>query len=230
MKTVIITGATSGIGFEAALLFANNNYKVMGLGRNLDKGPSHPNIHLEQVDLLSKESINTFITNFTTNHNELSGIIHNAGIVIRKPFVDFTEEEILKEFQTHVFSTIQLNQALYPLLKDTKDASIVFVNSTLATKPISNTSIYSAAKSAQASLVKSLAIEWAPIRVNGIHLGIIDTPIHNFNSKQKEDADQLQTLKRVGTSSEAAKEIFHLFHSQWTTGALNTFDGGISLN
>lgn len=229
MKSVIVTGATSGIGFETSLLLANNDYEVIAVGRNLSKAAKHPNIKAVSVDLLSKDSIDTFVKNLLLQRTYLHGIIHNAGIVIRKPFHEFTTEDILKEFQTHVFSTIQLNQGLYPLLKNTTDSSVVFVNSTLAVKPIPNTSIYSAAKAAQASLVKSLALEWAPIRVNGIYMGIIDTPIHSFTKEQRAEADKLQPLGRLGTAKEAALEIFNLFQSKWTTGAIHTFDGGISL-
>ncbi len=229
MKRIIVTGATSGIGFETSLLFAHNDYEVIALGRNLNNAAKHPNIKPVSVDLLSKESIHAFTKDLLLEKKQLHGIIHNAGIVIRKPFGEFSAEDILKEFQTHVFSTIQLNQDLYPLLTNTPDASVLFVNSTLAVRPIPNTSIYSAAKAAQASLVKSLALEWAPIRVNGIYMGIIDTPIHSFNERQKVEADKLQSLGRVGTASEAALEIFNLFQSKWTTGAIHTFDGGISL-
>lgn len=225
MKTVLITGATSGIGKQTALLFAHNNYKVIACGRDESKAPRHENIIFKNVDLLSKDSISSL----TQSISQLDGIIHAAGIVIRKPFGAFTDEDIFKEFQTHVFSTIQINQNLHSLLKKSESASIVFVNSTLGIKPIVNTSIYAAAKAAQASLIKSLALEWAPIRVNGIYLGIVDTPIHNFTAKERESTNRLQPLARMATADEVGIEILHLFESKWSTGAINTFDGGILL-
>jgi 3-oxoacyl-[acyl-carrier protein] reductase len=225
MKTVLVTGATSGIGRQTALLFAQNNYKVIATGRQESRAPRHENIIFKQADLLNTKSISSL----TQSIEHLDGIVHAAGIVIRKSFLEFSNDEIQKEFQTHVFATIQLNQELYPILKNSSDASIVFVNSTLGIKPIINTSIYAAAKAAQASLIKSLALEWSPIRVNGIYLGIVDTPIHSFTDSQRKEADTLQILGRIGTSQEAATEILHLYSSKWSTGAINIFDGGILL-
>jgi NAD(P)-dependent dehydrogenase (short-subunit alcohol dehydrogenase family) len=227
MKTVLITGATSGVGFETAKLFADKGYSVIAAGRNIEKAPKHSNIKPMHLDLLSAPSVETFIKEVSKTFDTLSGIIHAAGIVIRKPFLEFSKDDIFKEFQTHVFAPIELQQKLHSLLQPT--ASVLFINSTLALKPIADTAIYSAAKAAQASIVKSMALELAPIRVNGIYLGITNTPIHNFTSDQKKFADTLQPLARVAESEEVAKEAYHLFHSEWSTGALQVFDGGILL-
>lgn len=227
MKSIVISGASSGIGKACAELFADSGYLVHAISRTVDKITKHKNILPHRVDLLSKEEI----SKFTAQIKNVDGIIHAAGIVIRKPFLDINTAEMLCEFQTHVFSTVQLNQELYPLLKESSEASIVYVSSNLALKPIANTSIYSAAKAAQAALVKALAIEWAPIRVNGIYLGITDTPIHQFKSEEEKLAThRLHPLGRMATAEEVAKEIYHLYHSKWTTGAMNLFDGGISLS
>lgn len=235
MKSVVITGAGSGIGRSTALLFARNNYHVFLLGRDARKLRI---THLEcgdatsiVCDITQAEEVNVAAKQILSTHKNVETLINNAGTFTYKTFDQQTEEEWLGQFQVHVLGAVRLTKALWPSFVKNKKGSIVNVSSTLGIRPTAGTGAYSAMKAAQVSWTQSLALEGAPhgIRVNCVAAGIVDTPIHPPGAiLQMQNA---QPLGRVGRPDEIAQSIYFLAseNSAWTTGSILHVDGGINL-
>ncbi len=235
MKSVVITGAGSGIGRATALAFARQNYHVFLLGRDSRKLRI---THLEcgdatsiVCDLTRAEEVANAARQILSTNKNVEIIINNAGTFTYKPFEQQTDEEWTAQFQIHILGAVRLTKALWPSFVQNKKGSIVNVSSTLGIRPTAGTGAYSAMKAAQVSWTQSLALEGAPhgIRVNCVAAGIVDTPIHPPGAiLQMQNA---QPLGRVGRPDEIAQSIYFLAseHSAWTTGAILHVDGGINL-
>ncbi len=235
MKSVVITGAGSGIGRATAMLFARNNYHVFLLGRDSRKLRI---THLEcgdatsiTCDLTRVEEVDATAKQILSTNKDVEIIVNNAGTFTYKPFEQQTDEEWTDQYQIHVLGAVRLTRAFWPSFVQKRKGSIVNVSSTLGIRPTAGTGAYSAMKAAQVSWTQSLALEGAPhgIRVNCVAAGIVDTPIHPPGAiLQMQNA---QPLGRVGRPDEIARSIHFLAceNSAWTTGAILHVDGGINL-
>lgn len=235
MKSVVITGAGSGIGRATALLFARNNYHVFLLGRD----PRKLRItHLEcgdatsiACDITRPEEVDLAVRQMLSTNKNVEVIVNNAGTFTYKPFEQQTEEEWMGQFQIHVLGAVRMTKAFWPSFVRNRKGSIVNVSSTLGIRPTAGTGAYSAMKAAQVSWTQSLALEGAPhsIRVNCVAAGIVDTPIHPPGSIHQ--MATAQPLGRVGRPDEIAQSIYFLASEQsaWTTGTILHVDGGINL-
>ena len=235
MKSVVITGAGSGIGRATALLFARNNYHVFLLGRDSRKLRI---THLEcgdatsiACDITRADEVDSAVKNILSTNKNVEIIVNNAGTFTYKPFDQQTEDEWMGQFQIHVLGAVRLTKAFWPSFVKNKKGSVVNVSSTLGIRPTAGTGAYSAMKAAQVSWTQSLALEGAPhgIRVNCVAAGIVDTPIHPPGAiLQMQNA---QPLGRVGRPEEIAQSIYFLAgeNSAWTTGSILHVDGGINL-
>ncbi|MCB0361398.1 MAG: SDR family oxidoreductase [Bdellovibrionales bacterium] len=238
---VLISGASSGIGFETARIYSANGYEVWLLGRSQKKlelaakelkGVTQV-FPCDLSDLRQVEQVGLNILS-TMQGKPLKCLIHNAGFIKRAAFTESTPHEWEESFHVHVLGPVILTQKLLSLMYSVAPAYIVNVSSNLGIHPIAQTSSYSASKAAMLNWTRSLALELAPqkIHVNAIAPGIVETPIHGqWNDQMKNHMDQLQPLERVGKASEIARSIYFLGSEQssWTTGSVLTVDGGISL-
>ncbi|MEI7973952.1 MAG: SDR family oxidoreductase [Bdellovibrio sp.] len=243
-KTVVITGAGTGIGAACARRFALDAWHVVLVGRRRSL--------LESLakDLRSAQSIECDITNekqlqkIKTEIEKLPieslCLINNAGIFRRHAFLENHLGNWKEQFETNLFGAVRLTQLLTPIMIQKKKGSIVNVSSTLALQTAAQVSAYSASKAAMNSWTQCLALELASsgIRVNAVCPGLVDTPIHDFHkleaAEKTENLKRLgpaQPLGRVGTPEEIAESIFFLAgpQSSWTTGSILSVDGGIHL-
>lgn len=247
-KAVLITGASSGIGAATAKLFSQHGYFVYLLGRNEE--------HLTEVaiqcqhgasllrcDLNSEASVIKYTQHlFERPDTDLQILVNNAGIFERTNHTSDggSLSSWRKQFDTNLFSAINITEKILPLFMQKKKGSIVNVSSTLGLKPSADTAAYSASKAAMINWTQSLAQELGPlqIRVNCVAPGIVDTPIHPFHHLKTEakqnvlnQLSPLQPLQRIGHVDEIAQAIYFLGSEQssWTTGATLAVDGGINL-
>lgn len=244
-KLAIITGASSGIGHAIAQALHPLDYHLVLLGRNTERlkavastlsGSEYYQCDLDDIDQVTKIS-GSLANNFKDKNFNKVVLINNAGIVSRMPFQDNSLEEWHKQFQINLFSPAILTQGLLPFLKEQKQSRIINISSTLALRPIENTSIYSASKAALNSMTQALALELAPFRipVNAICPGIVETPIHAFykteDSALREQLNAVQPMGRIGQPEDIAKTVaFYAENaSEWITGTLIPVDGGILL-
>jgi len=238
-KTVLITGAASGIGRATALRCSSMGAQVILLDLN---GDGLRNVADEigcdlavyyALDLCDYDGIRSIVSVFP----KLDGVVSNAGIV-KSMLARFNEKEDMEKiFSINTFSHFNLLQELIRQKKLNKNASIVLTSSMSGVYcGLAGGSLYGATKSALVGYSKALAIELAPrgIRVNTIHPGMVDTPLTKDTSLSKElleeDAKNYP-LGRYGKPDEIALSIVYLLSdaTAWMTGTQLLIDGGYSL-
>lgn len=238
-KTILVTGASSGIGKAIAIECAKMGAQVVITGRNEQRlQETYKQLEGAQpayivADLTKKEDIETLVNQI----DSLNGLVNCAGLTIPKPF-KFLQEEDIQEVMTVNFNTpLLLTQLLVKKKKLQKASSIIFISSISGTKVsyIGN-SIYSASKGAINGICKGLALELASqqIRVNTVIPGMVETNIVSGGEVTQEqmDADkQKYPLKRYGKPEEVAYAVVYLLSdaSSWVTGSNLLIDGGYTL-
>jgi len=239
-KTILVTGASSGIGKAIAIECSKMGAKVFITGRNEQRLEETYNEmegmqpHYIVADLTKKEDIDRIVEKV----KELDGLVNCAGISGHSLFSFLKEEEVKNMFDINFFSQMNICKQLLRKKKINKGASIVFLTSTsgILSSYIGG-SIYSATKGALNGLIKSMAIELAPkkIRVNSVMPSMIETTIMSSGDVTEEqfEADkQKYPLKRYGKPEEVAYATIYLLSdaSTWTTGTNLLLDGGRSIN
>ena len=238
-KTILVTGASSGIGKATAIECAKMGATVVITGRNEER-LKDTYIQLEGkghlmfvVDLIVENELNVLVEKLPV----LNGIANVAGIVKTLPFPFVNKMELSNIFELNFFSPVILSQKIIKAKKIAKEASIVFVSSIDGPLIVhAGNSMYAASKAAISAIAKNMAIDLAPkkIRVNSILPGMTDTAmIHqeNFSSEQKDADMKLYPLKRYGKPEEIAFGIIYLLSdaSSWVTGTNLVIDGGFTL-
>jgi len=238
-KTILITGASSGIGKATAIECSKMGAKVIITARNVERleqtikqmaGSDHEYI---KADLSKSEDIKKLISNLP----EIDGLVNNAGI--SKPtLTQFISEEVVNDiFLVNTFAPIYLTQGLLKQKRIKNKGSIVFTSSIsgLACSEVGE-SLYSASKAAINGFVKGAAIELATkgIRLNTVNPGLIDTNIFDegiITKEQLEEKKKRYPLRRFGKPEEVAYAIIYFLSdaSLWTTGANLIIDGGYTL-
>lgn len=238
-KTVLVTGAASGIGRATAIQCSEMGAKVLlvdlnenGL-RETQKMIAREDSEYRALDLTDLEKL----TDMVSTLPKLDGVASNAGIVLSL-LAKFSEPKDMERiFKINTFSHINLVQQLINQKKLNKGASIVFTSSMSGVYcGLAGGSLYGATKSAILGYTKALAIELAPrgIRVNTIHPGMIETPLTSGTALSKElleeDAKNYP-LGRYGKPEEIACSIVYLLSDAtvWMTGSQLLIDGGYSV-
>ncbi len=238
-KTILITGAASGIGKATALQCVEMGAKVVLLDLN-EKGLNATKAEMQEgsaivfaLNLTDFDALRETVSKFP----KLDGIASNAGIFYSMMAKLSDKNDMEKIFQINTFSHINLVQQLMEQKKVNKGASIVFTSSMSGVFcGAVGGSLYGATKSALAGYAKALAIELAPrgIRVNTIHPGMVNTPlIHSVALSQDvlDEDKKNYPLGRYGEPEEIAYSIVYLLSdaTKWMTGTQLLIDGGFSV-
>jgi len=237
INTVLITGASKGLGANFAKVLAADGFQIIGIGRNeydLKRVISNlPNKTLNhqyiKVDITNEKKVYEKLSNL-----QLYGLINNAGIANTKLLQEETYSSLNKMFDTNLLGSINVSNAVIPNMIKNKSGKIINIASTLGYRPLSYVGAYSATKSALIQVTKSQSIELAryDICVNALAPGYILTDI---NREQLEGEGGLLLkkkipLKRFATVEELDVIISMLLNRQNTymTGAVIAVDGGLS--
>ena len=239
-KTILVTGASSGIGRATAIECARLGATLILTGRNvqnlhetfqaLEGGREHRVI---AADLSDEEECDGLVTSLPM----LDGFVCNAGIGKMLP-VQFYSSDILEEvFGVNVFAPMLLIKLLVRKKKMKNPSSVVFTASISAYGNVAPANgIYGASKSALSTYMKYAALELAGkgIRCNAVHPGRIQTPLIENRLLTAEDLAKdvdAYPLKRYGKPEEVAHAIIYLLSdaSSWITGTNLVIDGGRSL-
>lgn len=238
-KTILITGAASGIGKATALQCAEMGAKVILLDLNEEglsatkKTISEGFVEFYALNLTDYDALCETVSKFP----KLDGVASNAGIFYSMMAKLSDKKDMEKIFEINTFSHINLIKQLMEQKKLNKGASIVFTSSMSGVFcGAVGGSLYGATKSALAGYAKALAIELAPrgIRVNTIHPGMINTPLIHSAALSQEVLDEDKKnypLGRYGEPEEVAYSIVYLLSdaTQWMTGTQLLIDGGFSV-
>ncbi len=242
MKTVLITGASRGIGRETAKKFAENGYNV-AINYNKSKTAAEELCHeiktlggsaeIFCADVSDNSQVEEMIKSVNQRFGIIDVLVNNAGIApVQGLFTDFKESEIKSVFETNVFGMMNCARAVVPQMVREHKGKIVNVSSIWGICGASCEVLYSSAKAAVIGFTKALAKELAPseINVNCVAPGMIDTDMNSHLSAEDIDAFCHEIpLQRVGTVGDVAETIFFLASDAATyiTGQILAVDGGI---
>lgn len=238
-KTILVTGASSGIGKATAIECSKLGAKVVLTGRNEERlnqtlaeleGEGHLAI---VADLATDDGVNTLVDQSL----KIDGLVNNAGATVTVPVQFINRENLEGLMQVNTVAPILLFQRLMKSKKLGKGASVVFTASVsgLCCAGLGN-SLYSTSKAAIGGFVKNAALELAGknIRVNAVCPGMIDTHILDAGIVGADDLErerQKYPMKRFGKPEEVAWSIIYLLSdaSSFTTGSTLLMDGGFTL-
>lgn len=238
-KTLLVTGASSGIGKAIAIESAEQGATLILTGRDerrlretlsLLQGDGHRMI---VADLTIGDGLNHLIEELP----KLDGVVSNAGIV-RPLVLALTEPKDIEDvMRINALVPIDLIRLIIQNKKLQKGASIVFVSSINGNQCSSvGSSLYAASKSALIGFMKAIALELAPrgIRVNAIQPGMIETDIFKDSGLSEEEFEQDKfkyPLRRYGKPEEVAYAALYLLSDAtvWMTGSSIVLDGGYTL-
>jgi NAD(P)-dependent dehydrogenase (short-subunit alcohol dehydrogenase family) len=191
-KIAIVTGSSSGIGFETSLLLARNDFYTYVTMRNIDKFKAITNLKQKeklslevlQLDVTSDESVKEAIQKITNEQERIDVLVNNAGYALVGPFEELSIEEFKEQFETNVFGVIRVIQAILPIMRRQRCGTIVNISSIAGKIGFPLTSAYASSKFALEGLSESIAyeIEQFGIKVILIEPGVIKT---NFNNNLK---------------------------------------------
>lgn len=239
-KTILITGASSGIGRATAIECSKLGAKLIITGRNEER--LHETLALlnsdEHIticcDLSQEQCIKEFCTQLP---KDIDGVAHCAGISSLKPIVALNTQNLQDIFSTNYYAPVLLTKHLVKAKKLQQGASLVYVGSISGVSNVATAlSAYGSSKSALNSFVQYAALELAgkQIRCNAVLPGRIETQLLQNQTMSEEDLQKdiaKYPLHRYGTTTEVAQAIVYLLSdtTKWITGTSITIDGGRSL-
>ena len=234
-KTILVTGASSGIGRAIAIACSRMGATVVVSGRNIQKLETTMSSlegeynQMFSADLTKEEEVK----NMAGQVPQLDGIVHCAGMGHRKPAKMVTEDDIETVMRVNFNGAVLLQAALLTLKKVKKDSSIVFIASKAADFPSTGNAIYSASKGALISYARCLALELAPrgIRVNCICPAMVWTDLimqDEVTLEQLKESEKNYPLRRYGKPEDVANLAMYLLSdaSSWMTNSCLDITGG----
>lgn len=237
-KTILITGASSGIGRATAIECSKLGATCVITGRNEERlnetlsqmaGEGHISI---VTDISTEEGINLLVEKSPL----LDGLVNNAGIVINKPIKFYQHEDLSQIFQVNTFAPMFIVKNMLKKKKISNNGSIVFISSMAAFNSTLGNGIYGSSKAATTAYMRYCARELANkgIRANSIHPAMVETPLICDTALSDTDLQkdrERYPLGRYGKPEEIAQMIIYLLSdaSAWVTGTSMLIDGGISL-
>lgn len=241
-KIIFITGATRGIGFASAKVFARAGAIVLLGGRNVEKieqaveaiRQELPEAKLEPIlcDVSDEKSVKTALQNIFKTYKRLDVLLANAGVLDDALIGMVTTEQIREVFSVNTFGVLYCSQYASRLMARTGAGSIILVSSIIGTNGNKGQAVYGGSKAAVIGIAKSLAKELAEqnIRVNAIAPGFIDTDMARSIPEEKFQ-ERLDSIKmgRIGQPEEVANVALFLASdlSSYVTGQVIGVDGGM---
>jgi NAD(P)-dependent dehydrogenase (short-subunit alcohol dehydrogenase family) len=230
-KTVIVTGASQGIGAAVVQAFLDRGYNVVATSRSVSKAgfaPS-PNLALVDGDIGRPATAEKIAQTAIAKFGSIDHVVNNAGTFAVKPFTDYTADEFRGFVSTNLEGFIFITQlAVKQILSQGTGGSVTSITASLAENPIAGVpaSIPMITKGGLDAITISLASEYAKnnIRFNAVAPGVVDTPLHKNNPK-----DFLKTLSPMGTITdpkEIAEAVVFLTEARHVTGEVLHVDGG----
>ena len=181
MKTVIITGTSSGIGLDLVKIFDSNGYRVISLSRNDLPNTTNfsENVNHINFDITNNSDFNSLVVLIKSKYSNIDVLINNAGKLISKPFGDFSDSEFRSIYDVNLFGVVDLIKSLLPYFHEKSHiVNISSVGGINGSSKFPGLSSYSSSKGALNILTEVLAVEFknGPY-INSLCLGAVQTPM-----------------------------------------------------
>ena len=237
-KTVLITGASSGMGLGVARAYLEQGANVVLNARNEGKLADvagklgrPERIAVVSGDIGDKSTGVRLVDVAIERFGRVDVLVNNAGHFFPKPFAEYTEEDLDGFLAIHLKGTYLTSQAAVNQMRKQGGGAIINITTVLALRGVKAipSSAPIAAKGGMNAITRSLAIELAPdnIRVNAVAPGIIKTPIHGRTDEQFEELNGMQPLGRVGEVKDIVEAVLYLADANFVTGVVLPVDGGV---
>ena len=234
-KIVLVTGASRGIGLEAAKHFSKEGYKVIGSSRgdfNLGELIGDESAISVQLDLMSKESIQNLFADLKSEDLLPSVLVNNAGITKDQLFLRMKDEDWDDVIETNLNGLFRVTKAFIKPMVKNKFGRVINISSVAGLMGNSGQVNYSSSKSAMVGFSRSLAKELGSrnITSNVVAPGFIETDMTTFlNDDEKVEVSKNIPMKRFGTVQDVAKCIVFLASDEanYITGQTISVDGGL---
>lgn len=243
-KTIIITGASSGIGRATALLAVENGWNVIAVGRNQrellalrdEAQNKEGNLKIQLADVLEITQVERVINDTVESFGQIDALVNAAGIIANGTLENTTLEDWDKMMNINLRVVFSIMQKCVPHLEKTK-GNVVNVSSVAGTRSFPNILAYCVSKAALDQLTRCSALELAPkgIRVNAVNPGVVVTNLHKRSGMTDESYENFlehskstHPIGRAGAPEEVAELICFLASEKagWITGATYQIDGG----
>lgn len=231
-NTVIVTGASQGIGARVAQAFLDRGYNVVANSRNIcnsTKFRESDKLALVAGNIgdlaVAAKVVDTAIARF----GSINALVNNAGIFFGKPFTEFTPGDLETLSNVNIKGFLFVTQAcVRQMLKQNIGGSVVSITASQVVNPIAGVlaSVPMITKGGVEAITRSLAIEYAKehIRFNAVAPCIVDTPMHE--NKSKDFLKTLSPMNTISSVSDIADAVVYLTQARDVTGEVLHVDGG----
>jgi len=234
-KTVVVTGASQGIGAAVANLFLDRGYNVVANSRNITRKselPRSASLVLVDGDIANAATAEKIVATAIHGFGSLDALVNNAGIFFVKPFIEYTPEDFRTLSATNLDGFIYTTQlAVKQMLTQKSGGSVVSITATIADHPLAafTASVPMITKGGVNAISRSLAMEYAKqgIRVNAVAPGVVDTPL--LKDAPKDFLRTLSPLGQIPAARDIAEAVFYLTEASQVTGEVLHVDGGMHL-
>lgn len=234
-KTVVVTGASQGIGAAIANLFLDRGYNVVANSRNISRKSElqrSESLALVDGDIALATTAEKITATAVKRFGSLDALVNNAGIFFPKPFTEYTPEDFRALSSTNLDGFIYTTQlAVRQMLAQNTGGSVVSITATIADHPLAafTASLPMITKGGINAVSRSLAMEYAKqgIRVNAVAPGVVDTPL--LKDVPKDFLRTLSPLGQISAARDIAEAVFYLTEASQVTGEVLHVDGGMHL-
>lgn len=234
-KTVIVTGASQGIGAAVANLFHDRGCNVVANSRNISRKnelPRSERVALVDGDIALAATADKLVGTAIERFGSIDALVNNAGIFFSKPFTDYTAEDFRALSATNLEGFLYITQGVIKrLLSQNTGGSVVSITASIADHPLAAlpASVPMITKGGINAISRSLAMEYAKqgIRVNAVAPGVVATPL--LESVPTDFLRSLSPLGEIGSSKDIAEAVWYLTEASQVTGEVLQVNGGAHL-
>lgn len=234
-KTVIVTGASQGIGAAVANLFLDRGYNVVANSRRITQKNElqrSDNVALVDGDVAQPATAAKLVETAVKRFGSVDALVNNAGIFIVKPFTQYTADDFRSLLSTNLEGFVHVTQrVIEQLLEQKRGGSVVSISSSLVDHPIAAlpATVPMITKGGINAISRNLAMEYAKqgIRVNAVAPGVVDTPL--LKGLSKDFLESLSPMGQVGTTQDIADAVLFLTEAPRVTGVVLNVDSGAHL-
>jgi NAD(P)-dependent dehydrogenase (short-subunit alcohol dehydrogenase family) len=231
-KTVIVTGASQGIGAGIVRTFVERGFNVVANSRRISQSAevtASDGVALVDGDIGEPATAARIVETALSRFKSIDALVNNAGIMINKPFTEYTREDFKALMSTNVEGFLYVTQlAIKQMLAQKSGGSIVTITAALADNPQRGVtaSVAMIAKGGLGTITRQLAMEYAKdgIRVNAVAPGVVETPLQR--NTPREVMESRSPMGRPSTVSEIAEAVIYLTDAPTVTGETLYVDGG----